>query len=325
MLINERKIVTFIFLYFLLISLIQAQEKIYSTFKCNIDSFEEIPLLAKKEQIKSSNSKQNLENEFKNFSIYLDLLNFEEEIKLYNLEEQKELFVTGLNKAINTLQILLKVKPPKNYIFYDEMILEQSIKYWNKTLIGNQSLGMADLGIDLFIFVKFGDNKEMGNSTLALASAKYVDPETGQPLIGVININKDIDYTKANSLRFFELFILHEMTHVLGFASYFFKTFFHNVVQKNDNNGIQRAYINSTKVVHLAKQYFNCNTIEGVELEDFEGKGKISSHWKSSILLGDYMNAEFYNEEEVISEFTLALLEETGFYKANYYTGSLMQ
>jgi hypothetical protein len=97
---NKRKILTFIFLYFLLITLIQTQENIYSTFKCNIDLFDEIPLLSKKEQIKSSNSKQNLENEFKNFSIYLDLLNFEEEIKLYNLEAQRKLFVIGLNKAI---------------------------------------------------------------------------------------------------------------------------------------------------------------------------------------------------------------------------------
>ena len=32
-----------------------------------------------------------------------------------------------------------------------------------------------------------------------------------------------------------------------------------------------------------------------------------------------------YNEEQVISEFTLALLEDLGFYKANYYTGGLMK
>ena len=30
-------------------------------------------------------------------------------------------------------------------------------------------------------------------------------------------------------------------------------------------------------------------------------------------------------EEEVISEFTLAYLEDTGYYKANYYTGGLMR
>ncbi len=37
------------------------------------------------------------------------------------------------------------------------------------------------------------------------------------------------------------------------------------------------------------------------------------------------MGGVIYEEEEVISEFTLALLEDLGFYKANYYTGGLMQ
>jgi hypothetical protein len=42
-------------------------------------------------------------------------------------------------------------------------------------------------------------------------------------------------------------------------------------------------------------------------------------------LLGKYMNGVIYSEELVISEFTLALLEDTGYYKANYYTGGLMR
>ena len=37
------------------------------------------------------------------------------------------------------------------------------------------------------------------------------------------------------------------------------------------------------------------------------------------------MNGNIYTEEQVISEFTLALLEDSGYYKANYYTGGLMQ
>ena len=37
------------------------------------------------------------------------------------------------------------------------------------------------------------------------------------------------------------------------------------------------------------------------------------------------MNGVSYTEEEAISEFTLALLEDTGFYKPYYYTGGLMR
>ena len=37
------------------------------------------------------------------------------------------------------------------------------------------------------------------------------------------------------------------------------------------------------------------------------------------------MNGYAYTEEQVISEFTLALLEDSGYYKPNYYTGGLMR
>ena len=37
------------------------------------------------------------------------------------------------------------------------------------------------------------------------------------------------------------------------------------------------------------------------------------------------MTAFKYVQEQVIFEFTLALLEDTGFYEVNYYTGGLMR
>ena len=92
-----------------------------------------------------------------------------------------------------------------------------------------------------------------------------------------------------------------------------------------DKYDIIRYYINSSKVIQVAKKYFNCSNIEGVELENYSGEGTAGSHWEARILLGEYMNGVIYPEEQVISEFTLALLEDTGYYKANYYTGGLMR
>jgi len=327
MLKNAHKILTFIIFHFILISLIKSEENIYQKFKCNIDSIKETPELVNKTlQIKNPKSRRNLANKFKDLSIFLDLNNLEEEIKLYNLTEQREFFITGLKKAVHTLEKLIKIKQPQNYVFTDEMLLKNSINYWDKTKIGDDATeGMVSLNIDLFIFIRFGNNTDMGSSTLASASAKYLDQDSGQPLLGLINLNRNVDYTKVNSLRYFELILLHEMTHVLGFTQYFFKTFFHNFLEKEDNYGIKRAYINSAKVVEVAKKYFNCSTVEGVELEDYGGSGTVGSHWESRILLGEYMNGVTYSEEEVISEFTLALLEDTGFYQVKYYTGGLMQ
>jgi len=75
----------------------------------------------------------------------------------------------------------------------------------------------------------------------------------------------------------------------------------------------------------VAKEYFNCSDIDGVELENDGGEGTMGSHWESRILLGEYMCGYITTEEGVISEFTFAYLEDTGYYKANYYTGGLMR
>ena len=53
------------------------------------------------------------------------------------------------------------------------------------------------------MFVRFGNNIEMGDSVLASAGARYLDTDTGQPLIGIVNINRDVDYSKINSLNYF--------------------------------------------------------------------------------------------------------------------------
>ena len=114
------------------------------------------------------------------------------------------------------------------------------------------------------------------------------------------------------------------MTHILGFKGDVLKDL-NLITKKTDNEyGIEKQYVNSSKVIEVAKKYFNCPSIEGVELEDYGGEGTVGSHWEARILLGEYMNGLAY-AEEVISEFTLALLEDTGIYKAHYYTGGLMR
>ena len=304
-----------------------------TNFKCNADKIESKPIPANiiLPKPKNLNKKRILDADgFKDFNIYLDLLNFEEESNTYGISpEKKHIFIEGMKKAIETLKTLLRVKPLEtNYAFTDEQIKGFLINNWNKSIIGtemnNNRKGILDAEIDLIIFVRFGNNKELGENTLASAGAKFLD-STGQPIIGVANINKDINYNIGNSLEYFQSTILHEFIHILGFSNYFFENYYHNVLNKTDTNNVKRVYLNSEKVLSVAKKYFNCDEIDGVQLEDFGGNGTTGSHWEERILLGDIMNGVVYPEEQVISEFTLAVLEDSGYYKAYYYTGGLMQ
>ena len=267
---------------------------------------------------------------FKDFNIYLDLLNFENEIKEYNLEDKREFFINGMNKAIETIKSLLKVKKTnKNFFISDEIIKNSTgIKIWDKTKIGDemkrQNKTFESLGIDLYILVRFLNGIFLPANTLAAAGPFYFDKKTSQPYLGILIINRNVDYSKPNSLRYFESIVLHEFTHVLGFTKNVFKLIFPPIYfLKKDKYWTTRAYLNSTKVLTVAKKYYNCNEIDGIPLEEIGGNGTFGSHWEERILLGEYMCGAIYPEEQSISEFTLALLEDLGYYKANYYTGGL--
>ena len=303
---------------------------------------DENPIKDKGEQKRRINDADNQVDEegFRNFNIYLDLENIKKEINDNGLSAHEEFFTSSMEKAVEILKSLLKVRPlQKEYYFPNESFVELNIHAWNKEIFGTQAYengkNFKNQNIDLAIFGKLAD---LGDLTLAKASARCYQnfttesgevlttgPGNGQPYVGVVQINKNINYNLPNSKEYFITILVHEFTHILGFSSHFFKNIYHNIVQKPDSNGINRTYLNSQKLLEVARKYFNCSTLDGVELEDQGGDGTESSHWESRILLGEYMNGYAYSEEMVISEFTLAVLEDSGFYKANYYTGGLMR
>jgi len=82
--------------------------------------------------------------------------------------------------------------------------------------------------------------------------------------------------------------------------------------------------IKTPKVVETAKKYFGCSTLQGVELEDNGGEGTAGSHWEARIMYSDFMIGRTILEN-VLSEISLALLEDSGWYKVNYYTGGFFR
>ena len=167
----------FLLLFYLFQALNSQDNQIF--YRCGVDddNFEPLPA-TNFVPIEEDKRKLN-DDEFKDFHIYLDLINIKNDIKKFHLEEHEELFIDSLNKAVETLQSLLKVRKLKyGYSFTDEQIKNIKIDDWNKTMIGNNSIGNSKtLDIDLFIFGRF-DN-QMNPLTLASAGPRYSVPETG--------------------------------------------------------------------------------------------------------------------------------------------------
>ena len=263
-------------------------------------------------------------------NIIIDLKNLEEGIIAYDLLEYNHILINAFNSASKILNSLLKVTSRPCYYIYSNDFDDYGFNNWDKEKYGISSSKnyfiTCDYNMDLFILVRFMDSKELiEESEYLLISGLLYIGEKAQPIIGRIILNQNelkSHLNRGNSEEYFKNLFLHHFIHILGFNSMYIQDDYHKcLIKEKDMNGIERKYINSTKVVNIAQKYFNCNDINRVELEELD----TIIHWESRILLGEIMTGGIYSPEQVISEFTLAFLEDLGYYKANYFTGGLMQ
>lgn len=78
-----------------------------------------------------------------------------------------------------------------------------------------------------------------------------------------------------------------------------------------------KMYVSTPKVLKKAKEYYGCQNLIGMELEHMGGLGSAYVHWSKKILNTEFMIADSYGEN-YISELSLALLEDSGWYKVDY-------
>ena len=287
---------------------------------------------------KSDNSKKDerkLQSEkFSNLRIYVD---YKCLISSPNKTNSNDPLKNAIEKAKSTLEKLIKVESVVAPIYLPnyriENILPEGFSGCTESLYEAKSA-------DLIIFIRDYSSQYDSGKNLDIISSQiinYVDDNpSNRPLIGTViyNYRPELDDNESKLQAMSTLF-LHAFTHILGFNLTILKN--KNLIYTDDhyknrmNYGQRRKlFVNGTKVMEVAKKYFNCtnSSFIGVEL-DYENGKEVSDgnsvHWSERILLGDYMTPELYYPEQAISEITLALLEDLGWYKVNNYTGGLMR
>ena len=279
-------------------------------------------------EVDEPNQSRRLDNEeFKDFKIYLDLAYIKYQASL-NPELSKHLgkVISSMEKAKSTLEQLFLVKPfVTRWIVRAENLESLGIEKFNTDFFkrkGETSKNLKDIGYDLYIFPKFGELNSLGSWGI------YYKDKNNRPMVTKMTLSSKFNFEKNGSDKFLNVFFLHYFTHLLGFSGTYIKDNFpqNSYIIKEDKYNIERHYIASKKVIETAKKYFNCDYITGVELDNKGLVNGVSSHWEPRILLGDYMSSfGIEYEEQAISEITLSLMEDSGWYKANYYTGGLMR
>ena len=208
---------------------------------------------------------------------------------------------------------------------------------------------------DFILFVSAIPTQHCHESNI-VAYASYCQQENAlnRPVAGFANLCPDKLETDAQSFENLLATVKHEIYHALGFSVGLFG-FYRNTegkpLVKRDKHGLP-PYDNITKlykwndkilkmvvrkkwsvsgghkehqvqmivtpnVKREARDHFKCPDLEGAELENQGGEGTALTHWEKRVFENEAMTGT-YTQHPVFSKITLALMEDTGWYKANY-------
>ena len=240
-----------------------------------------------------------LSTAFSPIRIILDTTYFEQQgNQIYSIKDKIPLLKEAMNKAVNALSNILEVEDYGNDIFEDltpQFMYNNKVFNWDPMFNNN-----ADIPADLIILTRFEDVNEFPPGVLASAMPILLYKFTNRSIVGILTVSRsETFYSYTNIKEYFSVVFLHELTHALGFLETMFPFYpqgVENILMKKVIRGVERTLIKTPKVVERAKTFFNCNSLEGLELEDQGGQGSSISHWEQRILLGDYMASCYLSE-----------------------------
>ena len=272
--------------------------------RCGTDSLKLNPSSFLKVE-KTNEDDRKLSQEFTPIKISVDYSNLQSHD---NLNFYKTIF-DNVSKYFSSLLSVQHVNVALN-----RNIINQNCQFISTANVENY---LKDNDLIIFPFVDDTLDKD-----ILAAASPCLFLESLRPLGGIVQLNKNLVSDKRDSQKFIEMLLMHELSHVLGFHPVFFEKL--NLMTYKEEDGTKYAYINSPKALEKARIHFNCYKIDGIQLENQGSEGSAGSHWEARYMLGDYMISTDF-PEVVISDITLALFEDTGYYKVNYYTGGLFR
>jgi len=282
------------------------------SFKCGHDKYKKIPKIEHTSSEIQNDKTRRLDSAH-SMSFFVDYTQLDRD----NVSNSYKKFLKEtIEDTLKLFSELLKVRRTSKISIKNPLDCYNEIKYYDKSIQN---------GVDKdLILIPIITKLDAG--VLASGGSCYLDGIDNRPIMGVVLLNKNYSYKAKNSKEFLTMLLFHEITHVLVFSDVLFDYFNYSGVKtkKKTINGVTRTLLTTKKVKYVASQHFGCSSLTGVELENQGKENNVGSHWEARVMLGDYMISTDYLEN-VISDISLALFEDSGWYEVNYYTGGLFR
>ncbi|PWV18491.1 putative surface protease GP63 [Trypanosoma cruzi] len=220
-------------------------------------------------------------------------------------KEKKSIILKSLiPRALKMHTDRLLVEPLTGYLIVPEFLSGTCAEF----TIPSSHHTVGVFGADMLLYVSAGSTK---GSSLAWATScsRLAD---GRPVAGVVNYDPSFVTDSEYSVRV----SAHEIAHALGFIMKTMKK--RNMLTEVEGvrGKAKVLQVSSPKTVEKTREHFNCVSATGMELEDEGGSGTATSHWKrrnaKDELMAGVSGIGYY------TALTMAALEDTGFYRANW-------
>ncbi|PRP78713.1 leishmanolysin-like peptidase [Planoprotostelium fungivorum] len=199
---------------------------------------------------------------------------------------------------------------------------------------------IPDTDLLVYVFARPVSNDQI----IAQAAACQFDGTTRRSTVGYINFNPVQVASTTSKYSYAQVVstAVHESSHILGFSFNRLNAWYdasnpsNNVVPYDQvvktfqfptsQAGVTRPIykIVSPLVLRVAKDHYNCSTIDGVELENFPAIGTNGSHWEMRTVMSEYM-VGVIQDHPVISRFTMAFFQDSGWYMSNFSLAGALQ
>lgn len=172
--------------------------------------------------------------------------------------------------------------------------------------------GIPDSDLLIYIYTT-----HMEENIKAYAGPCSFDTSTVRPTVIGLTINTKFLATHMTTGRwqFWVDILIHELIHALGFTTWAMENIWPGGTPLRIGN--DRLLYTHFLVTDYAKEYYKCEFVKGVPLENDGGKGAAHDHWERTAFGNEAMTASSISGP-VFSKFTFLVLEGTTWYKPNF-------
>ncbi|KAL4480967.1 hypothetical protein ABPG72_014435 [Tetrahymena utriculariae] len=229
----------------------------------------------------------------------------QEKILVKNVCETAKLFIKSLVK-VNSRQTPITIEPTTDLCYdipYSDMVVSPN--------------GVKNADLFIMVVSFYNDTTTMVANAISCQFDKM-------PTMGRISINSA--YINEKYMQkygyMFQNILSHELIHVLGFSfssiyqwinpktNQQFGDWFIQALDQERINEVDYYLLQTDSVKRLFQRHFSCQQLSGMPLEK-----ELSNHWTRLAIFDEIMNPFIFNLESDFSQFTTALLRDTGYFQ----------